>query len=79
MNLSDIGGKELNNSEKQLLKGGDEPVLRIWCNSHLVGVGDKMKGWCSLTEVIDCENALYALYPAPEWDHSCEWAEDYDQ
>jgi len=70
MNLSDIGGIDLDAQQKQFLKGGVE--LPIWCNCDVFG-GQSFQGWCGLSTPEACEEALALIYTDPAYDCACEY------
>ena len=46
MNLSDIGGVELTNKQKGLLKGGDEPISKEeYCNTMCMLFQNNWDNW----------------------------------
>jgi hypothetical protein len=69
-NLDEIGGVELTSNQILALRGGDA-AQQIWCNCTVQG-GGSFTGYCGLSTVPACEEALRNMYPYPDYDCACE-------
>jgi hypothetical protein len=78
MNLSEIGGRELNNNEKQLLKGGDEDEqsCHYYCFVHDQYEQIVMEGQCCGNSLLEVRWKCGTTYEYEGW--HCHCYELYD-